>query len=152
MFAVVFIALAVPVAMVLFSVSAMTRGKSGSPPNPEADAALEKGLADIAAQNLAPAALSEGQARVEIIADDAEAESARIQKLLNDYEAAALPAARKGNSISLLAAIPESRVAAFTKACRNEKETGEEPAIRIDQTRDQARTLVEIVITEKSAP
>jgi hypothetical protein len=147
--AVVFLALAVPVAMVIFSLQTMTAKKIVDP-EPAASAPLEKALEDISAKNLAPAALSEGQFRVEIPTGRPERDLTRIQNLLKSFNAAALPPAREGETIRLLVTVAESRVSDFVAACQGEAQPAE--SLPFAPPRDQARVLVELVIQKRSAP
>ena len=146
--AVALMALAAPVAMVVFSLRSMTE-KKVEPPVSEAAAPLEKALEDIASKSLAPVSLGADQARVEIITDDPEGELIRIEGVLKVFKASALPAEADGQQARLLVTLAASQVPEFIAAC--EKKDLPKPGSTTTVI-DQARTLVEIVIKKKNSP
>lgn len=152
--AVALMALAAPLAMVIFSLRSMS-GRGAEPTNspPEAAAPLEKALEDIAGRTLAPAGLLDDQPRLEIRTDRPDEVLARVEALLKSYDASALPPERGEGTIRVVVMLPASRVADFFAASQA-GDSGDRPEVPLTRTLvvDETRTLVEIVIQKKTDP
>lgn len=155
MAAVGLMALAAPVAMVVFSLRSFSGREAGSDlSTSEAAAPLEKALEDIADRNLAPAGLGDDQPRLEIRTDRPEEVLVRVEALLAAYGASALPPERTTDTIRLVGMIRADQVADFFAACRAEDPGRDSTAGSSPGTGgpNDTRTLVEIVIQKNQVP
>lgn len=149
MVAIAFLALTLPIAMVLVTARSLLI-KKNPPASAEAVAAasapLQKSLEDMADKSLAPLTLSEDQSRIELSSADPAADLARVRDLASRFQASTLSPSESAGETRLLVTLAESRAGDFAKACRD---PAFEPAIS-PAAPDQPRTLLEIVIRKKS--
>ena len=120
------IALALPLASIIFGLQSLTRKQATSSQSSESELSLplRSMLEGIADEKLTPEDLQESEARLELIAPELPTERARIEQLLANYGGVAIPRLEDGAEIRLLVQVPEQSVEDFLAACGGGKERG----------------------------
>lgn len=142
MVAVIFLALALPVAAVVGFVIGtykIQRAPAAQAPSAEAEAALQRSLEEAAQKNLAPESLNEPA--VEVMADDLPAKREQIVKLAEVLGGSAVV---MGDD-KIWAQVPENQVGLFKKAC-----AGSENPAPGEKKKDLSLILVEVILKPKS--
>ncbi len=143
MVAVIFVALALPLAAVIgFAMGAykMRQAAVSQPPSAEAEAALQRSLEEVAQKNLAPQSLNDSA--VEVLTDDIAGKKEQIVKLAESLGGSAMVMAED----KIWAQVPENQVNLFKKASMG----SENPAMG-EKKEDLPLILIEVVLKPKSS-
>lgn len=153
--AITLIALAIPLAMVMFYLQGVA-GKRTDIGVEEISKPLEAKLEILAEDALAPSALDVNQPHIRILTDEPEKMLERVKTVLESFDASVLPPAREGETTRLLASLPTSRVKVLQAALRRDRDGAPPDQPHPSETNriviDDTTTLVEIVIQTKRSP